>query len=331
MFNEDYTAKAMQEALRLSEAAGFKLIVRKVADCVFRFLEARRQFNLLADLYDIVTSTFEGLATSEKSEICFSRVFVGDGGKAAAPFKEAIRISTNAARKSIKSLEDAGLKVLEKQRDPLTKHAGAVMQIMKVHCDPKALLAMKVSIFYKDVIVAPKCGWKETYAVRYTYETAVPLPSVVSFANVKSTKTQSMTREDYYVDQLTAFQKTFERSVDSLAAVMPNAKMKPQWGQCPLGVSTRPVLELLLMATQGDANQDRTPYFGLVLSKQKGEKMDAVPPKLVTLADAIWVQLGKCIPIVAETQAINKADPPDVAKLEQVQDILHPSRASAST
>jgi hypothetical protein len=332
MFTEDYIAKAMQEALSLSEAAGLKLILRKVAEYLFRFLEARRQFVLLADLYDIVTSTYEGLATSEQSELCFTRVFIGEAGQATAQFKEAIRISTSATRKSIKSLEAAGLIVLEKQRDPVTQHPGAVMSITKVHCDQAALLAMKVSSFYKDVVVAPDCAWKETYATRYIYETVRPLPSFVSFVEIKSTKAQSITKEDYFIEQLTAFQKTFQRTVDSLAAVMPHEKMKPQWGQCPLGVSTTPVLDLLLSVTQDETTQKngRPPYFELVLSKRKGNLLADVPPKLADLVEAIWGQLGGCVQIIGETQTTNKADPADVEKLERVKGMLAPRRMSTA-
>lgn len=330
IFTEDSIAKAMQEALSLAESAGLQMILRKVADYLFRFLEARREFVLLSELYDIVMAAYERLSVSEKSNVCFSRVFVGTAGQPVSQFKEAIRISTIEQKKYIPSFESAGIRLLEKQRDPLTAHEDAVMQIMKVHCDPAAFLALKASRFQKDIIVAPNCNWNETYVVRYIYETVRPLPSFASFVDIKSTKTESITREAYFVEQLTHFQNTFKRMVDSLVAVFPSEKMKRQWGQCPLGVSTRPILDLLVTVTRGDTDHGRAPHFALVLSRRKGELVDSVPPKLAELADAIWKQLSDSVQIVGETQSINKAEAADVEKLNLVKGVLATSAGSSA-
>ena len=194
---------------------------------------------------------------------------------------------------------------------------------MKVNYRHDQLVQLRVDSFYKDVIINPDCGWKEAYVERFCYTTEVALPNCAAIAKVTDTKSKQITKQDYFVEKLTKFEKKYTEAIQSMHAVLPPKRLSEQWSMCVLGISTTPVLKMMSKIAEAD-KEGSMPYYRFVRDECLGNNEDDgdTPQGLKKLARNIWKDLRTGMAIVVETQRLNKPRDEDKDKLSDLLRIL---------
>ena len=309
LFTENYMAVALQEALSLSQMAGINWVIRQVTEYLFDFLEKRREFELLTNLYNSVTDAYAALTKDDSPQVEFSRVFIGDSVREKVRCSEVIRISAMSKRRELPLLKQSSqITLMEDESLPVTKCDGNVIQVIKVNYCLKDLLALKVQSFYKDVVIDQTCGWSSLFVERFTYTTEHPLPSCVGIANIANTTSSKISREQYYMEKLNKYKQKYSGLISSISAVLPPTRLIAQWSMCVLGISTQPVLKMMAKIADAKNVEGQPPYYWFVLQENipDGAVSPDAPPALKQLAGEVWDMLRLSIPTIGQTQKLNK-------------------------
>lgn len=274
MFNENYIQQAMQLAIKLCKQAGFNWLISHITEYLFDNLDKKREFMLLKDLYESVSTAYMALDDDETPPVAFSRVYLGKNLSKKFGFEEAIRLSQISNEKDNFELiltSEGG--VASQSRVPLTATDPSLtdnsFQIMKVRYDIEELKKMKTMVYVRDIIAENAIGaksadaiqWNDAFVYRFIYEIDVPLPQVMNFSKITKSRNIKITKHDYYIEKMTKFIDDFKKQADSLISVIPPPKMKSMWAVCPLGLSAKPILNKMakvLLSSETQLSQDDT-------------------------------------------------------------------------
>lgn len=312
LFTENYMAVALKEALSLSQMAGINWVTRQVTEYLFDFLEKRREFELLTSLYNSVTDAYAALTKDDSPQVEFSRVFVGEGVREKAGCSEVIRISAMSKRLELPILKQCpDVNLIPDEGRPLTSCDPNAVQVVKVNYRFEDLHALKVEHFYKDVVIDQNCKWESPFVERFTYTTEYPLPGCVSVASIVQTNSEKISREAYYREKLCKYKSKYSSLIESISAVLPPKRLIEQWSMCVLGISTQPVLKLMSKIADAKLEDGGRPYYWFVLQENivDGAVSPDAPQALRDLAKQVWKMLKASIPIIGQTQKLNKPTP----------------------
>jgi hypothetical protein len=300
-FTEDSIGPALDTALKLCLKAGMTWMLGEVTSPLFDFLERRREFEQLAELYGDVANSYNALAAEDEPDVEFARALIGDGLKGEAGWNEIVFMAHRGRRRTAHPLINLPHTVLEPPGEPLATLKGDAIQIVKLHYSKAEMLTLKASKFIKDVMFAADAGWKMAYVRRITYTTKTPLPSCISLATVKASRSDRIRKDVYFIEKYEEFIAEFEDRIQAIAGVLPGASLEDKWPQCVVKVNTLPVLKLIGSLID-DGRIARAPWwqFARDLNLQWPTPVDA-PEKVAALARKVWVVMKDAIKLLKKT------------------------------
>jgi hypothetical protein len=326
ILKEDYYEKALLKAFRFLTQSSFRVIVTQISNLIFDFLERRRRFDELKDLYNTVAEVYKGMSgRSNEPTIEFSKVAVGDALCDTLGFREAITLTPTKQRRELNPLRSvAGVQVVPKSPTMSLKETGRKMQIVKVHCILKDLLGMRVNSFYKEVVDNPTAGWDEPYVRRWVFQTDLPLPNCVGTVKLERAKNRRVTKHEYYDRQLKALLARLQTLAGGISAVLPRKKMWEKWESCPLNINTKPVLDEMgkvVTAVKG-VGEDPCYYFIMQEHAEGREAMADVPEDLRASARDIRQCVKDCIPLLTKVHDLQRPAPEEILSLRACREVF---------
>jgi hypothetical protein len=326
MLKEDYYGKAILKAFGFLTQSGFRVMVTQILNVIFGFLEPRRLFDELKDVYNKVAEVYKGMGgRSNEPTVEFSMVAVGDALTNKTGFKEAISLTPSKQRRERHPLRSvAGVQVVPKWESISFKAAGPKIQIVKVHCPLKDLLEMRVDSFYKEVVENPTAGWNEHYVRRWVFHTALPLPNCVGTLELMKTRNKKLTRHEYYKRQLRAILGRLESLAGGIRAVLPPKNMLDKWVNCTISINTKPVLDAIGKVLNAVKGVGKNPCYYFIMQEhfEGPVAMTGVPDELRDSARKIRQCLRDCIPLLTNVHKCQMTAKEEILTLQECRKVF---------
>ena len=308
LFTPDSIEKALTKALELAMKANLYWLIGDTTQFLFDYLENKRKYAILKDLYNQVSKSYQMMQKDEKPQMEFARIFVKGKSVEKLGFSEAIHVSAvgqlpNYVQSLFTLLEGVGNVDfdIEPRFDSKKANDCQVVQVFPVLDE---VYKLNAKTFTVDVDQNYKY-WNDIMVKRFTFITEIPIPSSLPTVKVAKSSVKEISMKDYYIEKLTEFRDDLARITYSIKQVMPPPKMLQQWKSYINGLSPKPIISLMRKVFEVDK---KMPYYNIVSELKEYDHSfsltpqnpmaKSAPEEIKDLCDEIWQLMINAVPLV---------------------------------
>ncbi|KAH0795480.1 hypothetical protein GPJ56_000599 [Histomonas meleagridis] len=327
IFTEESMSKSMQLAMDYCIQGKLFWIIGDISLYLSDFLEKRRQFGLLRDVFKKITKVYGNMQSNEGVQIEFARIKFNT--KINTEFNESIYAFpkgtfTDLITNFQKTYSASGLiniQPIETSRImPATNDKTIEQEILQVETmSIDELMKLNATTFKRDVVYIAK-DWNDKMVSRYIFVTESPLPGCCSYSKVKTSSNVEITREKYYIEKLNELKCNLLKLKDNYEAIIPPKKMMSQWGMFSIGISIEPFINTLNLIF--NTNEESCHYYYIIEKINHGKLLDETPNEIVMLCNEIWNILINLLPTVDVLVKLNSFDETLIKQYREFKECL---------
>jgi len=295
-FTESSLSEELKESMKLCQTAGFHWLIGPVSEFLLGYLEKKREFEALKEIFILMNNSYNELAKLEKPLSRFYLVSMR------GPAFETLKNKDTIQMFSGDHVDSFCIKIKEmfpdlefiKESEPLILTSPAefsknLMQIFEVNYDETQLSNLSVTDFSFQKF-GLEASWGDLYVQRYNIKTKGPLPNISSNIAISECVMKRISRFSYYIDVLSKYFYDLNRIVEDFGALLPPKKLSGLWGKTALNINEEYLISTIGRVLSPSHSEEKCFHFTRMLLFKEISEKDS-PEKLNALIDNIW----KCV------------------------------------